>query len=76
MRCSGKGTRLPPRERSTASERLAFQRQRAVKSGEPRKAWASTSSIVLAERKRRIDSSGKVWGLPSESTMASSFAAA
>ena len=76
MRWIGNGTRPLPRERSTASERVAFQRQRAVKSGEPSSACSSTSPTVCDDRKRGRSDRSKVCGLPSESTIASSVAAA
>ena len=59
-----------------ASARPAFQRQRTPKSGESSTAWVSTSRTVPEWRKRKTSSSGKLWVGPSESTMASSVAAA
>ncbi len=76
MRWIANGTRPLPRERSTASERVAFQRQRAVNIGEPSSACSSTSPTVREERKRGSCSRSKVCGLPSDSTIASSVAAA
>ena len=46
MRWIGGGFFLPPRNRSTISERLRFQRQRAWNMGESRMACSSVSSIA------------------------------
>src|SRR5947207_1733324 len=46
MRCSGIGTRRPPSWRSSASARVAFQRQRLVKTGETRTAWIRSSTTL------------------------------
>ena len=62
--------------RGTASERFAFQRQRAVNIGEASNACSSRSPTVSGLRNPDSVSSGKVWGIPSESTIASSVAAA
>ena len=70
------GVRLPPMLRRMASEMLAFQRQRAVNIGESSIAWISVSSTVLLLRKRATLSSSKLCVSPSDSTMASSVAAA
>ena len=70
------GVRLPPELRRMASEMLAFQRQRAVNIGESSIAWISVSSTVLLLRKRATLSSSKLCVSPSDSTMASSVAAA
>ncbi len=59
-----------------ASEMLAFQRQRAVNIGESSMAWISVSSTVLLLRKRATLASSKLCVSPSDSTMASSVAAA
>ncbi len=59
-----------------ASEMLAFQRQRAVNMGESSMAWISVSSTVLLLRKRATLASSKLCVSPSDSTMASSVAAA
>ena len=70
------GVRLPPELRRMASEMLAFQRQRAVNIGESSIAWISVSSTVLLLRKRATLASSKLCVSPSDSTMASSVAAA
>ena len=49
MRWKRIGTDLPPRERSTSSARVAFQRQRVSNIGCASSAWTSTSRAV-AER--------------------------
>ncbi len=46
MRCSGGGTFLPAREVFTASDTVAFQRQRVVNSGASSTACVSTCSTV------------------------------
>ena len=46
MRWIGGGLRFPPRNRSTSSARLRFQRQRDRNIGESRMAWRSVSSMV------------------------------
>ena len=46
IRCSGGGTFEPFRLRGTASEMVAFQRQRVAKSGASRTAWTSVSRSV------------------------------
>ena len=76
MRCSGAGVRLPPWFRRIASEMLAFQRQRVVKSGASSTACTSTSSTDALLRKRATLSSSKLCVSPSDSTIASSVAAA
>ena len=77
MRWIGGGLRLPLRNRSTISERLRFQRQRAWNIGESRIACCER---VLDRRAAAgsagTSASGKLWCGPSESTIASSVAAA
>ena len=78
MRWMAGGFRLPPFQRRTASERFRFQRQRLVNmaNGGTSTACWSTSPTVAARRKRTTSSRGKeCWG-PSDSTSASSLAAA
>ena len=76
MRWMGRGFFFPPRKRSTARERLRFQRQRAANMGDASTAWRSTPSAVSERSSRGALSSGKLcWG-PSDSTTASSLAAA
>ena len=43
-------TLRPPRLRGTASEIVAFQRQRVWKTGASRNAWTSTSRVVAGCR--------------------------
>ena len=76
MRWIGGGTRLPPRWRSSTSERPAFQRQRTAQAGASRSACASVSRAFPGVRKPATASSGKLCCAPSESTTASSLAAA
>src|SRR6266702_4217734 len=76
IRWSGVGTFLPPRNRSTAGARVAFQRQREPNIGASSMACTSRCSAVAGFRYWKTSSSGKLcWG-PSESTIASSVAAA
>src|SRR5213595_776526 len=76
MRWSGVGTFLPPRARSTASARVAFQRQREPNIGASSIACTSRCSAVSGFRYWNTSSSGKLcWG-PSDRTIASSVAAA
>jgi len=76
MRWSGMGTRRPPACRRSASERVAFQRQRFVKSGEARAAWTRSSCSVSRRTIANTESSGKLCCSPSEMTRPSSVAAA
>ncbi len=76
MRCTGRGFFLPPRKRRMASDRFRFQRQREANMGEASTAWRSTASAVSDRSRREALSRGKLcWG-PSDSTTASSLAAA
>src|SRR5205809_5200960 len=76
MRWSGVGTFLPPRARSTASARVAFQRQREPNIGVSSIACTSRCFAVSGFRYWNTSSSGKLcWG-PSDRTIASSVAAA
>src|SRR6184192_360125 len=75
MRCSGAAIFAPPRNRGTASERVAFQRQRIVNIGASSKAWTRRLRTVLEFRYRNTSSSGNECCVPSESTIASSVAA-
>ena len=52
MRCSGAGVFLPARMRCTASEMVAFQRQRVVNSGASSSACISTGSALRLLKKR------------------------
>ena len=76
IRWIGGGLRRPPRNRSTISDRLRFQRQRAWNIGESRMACSRVSRTVRLERYRGTSSRGKLWWGPSDSTTASSVAAA
>ncbi len=76
MRWSAGGTRLPPRLRRSASERVAFQRQRVSNIGACRAACVSSSSTSAARSIEKTVSSGKLCCGPSDSTMPSSVAAA
>jgi hypothetical protein len=76
MRCSCGGTFLPPENRGKASAVTAFQRQRTPNSGASSNAWISTSFAVLECRNFATSASGKLWLVDSDSTMASSVAAA
>src|SRR4029450_9909496 len=76
MRCSGMGTFCPPSKRSTASARLAFQRQRLENIGAASAACARSSASVARRTMENTLSSGKLCWAPSDSTMPSSVAAA
>ncbi len=76
MRMICSGVFFPARERSTASDRVAFQRQRTWNMGARSAAWVSASSTVAGETKSKTLSSGKLCCGPSESRIASSLAAA
>src|SRR6188472_1793362 len=76
MRCSGAAIFAPPRKRGTASERVAFQRQRIVNIGASSNAWTKRSRTILELRYRKTSSSGNECWVPSEITIASSVAAA
>ena len=76
MRWIWGGLRLPLLKRSTVSARFRFHRQRVLKMGVGSTACSSTSSAVLLVTYRAISSSGKLCCGPSDSTMASSLAAA
>src|SRR5216117_2568009 len=76
MRCSGVGTFLPPRARSTARARVAFQRHREPNIGASSIACTSRCSAVSGFRYWNTSSSGKLCCGPSERTIASSVAAA
>src|SRR5215471_4583105 len=76
MRCSGAAIFAPPRNRGTARERVAFQRQRIVNIGASSSAWTKRSRTVLELRYRKTSSSGNECCVPSEITIASSVAAA
>ncbi len=69
-------TFLPPCRRSTASERVTFQRQRISNIGASSSACTRISSTVCDDRNWNTVSSGKLCGCPSEITMPSSVAAA
>ena len=76
MRSSAGGTRLPPRLRSSVSDRIAFHRQRVSNIGACSAACTSSSSTSSARNIENTVSSGKLcWG-PSDSTIPSSVAAA
>ena len=76
MRMSGAGTLPRPVWRNTASERVAFQRQRVSKSGACRTAWTRMSRRPFCGTKPGTRSRGKLCWAPSEMTMPSSVAAA
>ena len=76
MRWMGGGTLRPGAQRGTASDTLAFQRQRMGKMGESSRAWVSTSRAVRLCRYAATSSRSKLCVSPSDSTMASSVAAA
>ena len=71
-----KGIFFPARERSTANDRVAFQRQRTPHMGARSAACVSISSTVPGARKSNTDSSGKLFCGPSDRRMPSSVAAA
>ncbi len=72
----GSGTFLPPRNRTSASERPASQRQRTPNIGAARAACSSTSRAVAGCRNRNTSASGKLCCSASEMLMPSSVAAA
>src|SRR6202045_5344480 len=76
MRCNGAARFDPPRNRGTASERVAFQRQRIVNIGASSNAWTKRSRTVLELRYRKTSSSGNECCVPSEMTIESPGAAA
>src|SRR6266480_3893073 len=76
MRCNGAASFEPPRKRGTASERVAFHRQRIVNIGASSSACTSKSRTVLELRYRNTSSSGNECCVPSEIIIASSVAAA
>lgn len=78
MRWIGGGLRRPPRQRSTTSDRLRFQRHRLWNIGDGGDSTACwrTSRTVRELRKRGTSARGKLWCGPSDSTTASSLAAA
>ena len=76
MRWIGGGTRRPPWKRSSASARIAFQRQRVSNIGACTAACVSSSSTSSARTIWNTVSSGKLCCAPSDSTMPSSVAAA
>ena len=76
MRWMLNGLSRPPLRRSTASDRLRFQRQRAVNIGLRSTAWETASCTLCERRKAGTSSSGnECWG-PSDSSTASLLAAA
>ena len=76
MRWMLNGLSRPPLRRSTASDRLRFQRQRAVNIGLRSTAWETASCTLWERRKAGTSSSGnECWG-PSDSSTASLLAAA
>ena len=78
MRWIGGGFLRPPLKRSTTSERLRFHRQRLWNMGDggDSTACSRTRRTVLVCRNRGTSASGKLWCGPSDSTTASSLAAA
>ena len=76
MRCNWGGTFLPERKRGSASEVVAVQRQRAANIGASSRAWINRERTLFECRYRATSSSGKLWLVESESTIASSVAAA
>ena len=76
IRWMGGGFFRPPRNRSTISARLRFQRQRDRKIGWSRTAWVSVSMIDRLWRNRGTSASGKLWCGPRLITTVSSFAEA
>ena len=78
MRWIGGGLRRPPRKRSTSSERLRFQRQRAWNIGESRIACSQRvrRPSRLVHVARAPPRAGSCGAGPSDSTIASSLAAA
>ena len=76
MRCSCGGTFLPERKRGSASEVVAVQRQRAANIGASSIAWIRSGRTLAECRYRPTSSSGKLWLVDSDSTIASSVAAA
>jgi hypothetical protein len=76
MRWIGGGLRRPPRKRSTASERPRFQRQRAREHRREQHRLLERFAQPSARNSDFAISSGKLCCGPSESTNASSLAAA
>ena len=76
MRRMLNGILLPPRARNTASERVAFHRQRTPHIGARSAACVSISSMVPGARNSKMDSNGKLFCGPIESSTPSSVAAA
>ena len=70
------GLLRPPRNRSTASARLRFQRQRDTNIGDSSTACSSAARALSERTSAGAESSGKLCCGPSESTSASSLAAA
>ena len=78
MRCSGGGTRLPPRQRSSASDARRRSSASASRTSAPaaRPGSAAPRRSLGRARSSKTVSSGKLCCGPSESTMPSSVAAA
>src|ERR1700693_2148874 len=76
IRGNGAASFDPPRKRGTASERVAYQRQRIVNIGASSSACTSKSRTVLEFKYRKTSSSGNECCVPSEITIESSVAAA
>ena len=76
MRRIGGGVRRPPICRSTASARVAFQRQRVSHIGDCRAACVSASSTACSCKNSKIAASGNECCGPNDNSTASSVAAA